>query len=169
MYFDNILYMGEILKEYNRTEVYEYAEKWAYNRNPKYYNYDKLGGDCTNFASQCIYAGCKQMNYNRINGWYYINGNDKSPSWTGVEFLYNFLISNTGPGPLGKIVDINNIEIGDIIQLSFDGKIFSHTLVVVQNGTNIYNTLIACHTDDAWGKKVSDYSFKKYRSIHIKI
>lgn len=24
------------------------------------------------------------MNYSKNNGWYYINGNNKSPSWTGV-------------------------------------------------------------------------------------
>ena len=55
---------------YNRQKVYEYAKKWAYRRNPKYYNYDSVGGDCTNFASQCIFAGCGQMNYSKINGWY---------------------------------------------------------------------------------------------------
>lgn len=78
------------MSKYNRQKVYEYAKKWAYSRNPKYYNYDAIGGDCTNFVSQCIFAGCGQMNYNKGTGWYYINGNNKSPSWTGVEFLYNF-------------------------------------------------------------------------------
>lgn len=54
------------------------------------------GGDCTSFASQCIYAGSKVMNYNKNNGWYYNSGNDKSSSWSGVEFLYNFLTTNKG-------------------------------------------------------------------------
>ena len=99
---------------YNREAVYEYAKKWAYGRNPKYYNFDSVGGDCTNFVSQCIYAGCKQMNYNRNNGWYYINGNNKSPSWTGVEFLYNFLTTNNYQGPKGeKTTDsLNSARIG---------------------------------------------------------
>ena len=153
--------------KYNRQEVLEYAKKWAYSRNPKYYNFDPVGGDCTNFASQCIFSGIHEMNYNRQNGWYYINGNNKSPSWTGVEFLYNFLITNNAAGPEGEETLINRLEVGDIVQLSFDGIEYSHTLVVVKNGTNINNTFIASHTFDAFGKRVSEYRFIKIRCIHI--
>ena len=152
---------------YNRAKVYEYAKKWAYSRNPQYYNYDPIGGDCTNFVSQCIYAGCGQMNYNRVNGWYYINGNNKSPSWTGVEFLYKFLITNKGIGPKGKEGPINTLKIGDVIQLSFDGINFSHSLIVVKNGNSIYNTFIAAHTLDTFNKIVAEYTFEKYRCVHI--
>ena len=152
---------------YNRKNVYEYAKKWAYGRNPKYYNFDPVGGDCTNFVSQCIYAGCYQMNYDKNNGWYYIDGNHKSPSWTGVKFLYKFLITNKGAGPKGKETTINNLDIGDVIQLSFDGNSFSHSLIVVQNGSNVDNTLIAAHTFDAFGKSVREYGYKKYRCVHI--
>ena len=153
--------------KYNRQEVLEYAKKWTYSRNPKYYNFDPVGGDCTNFASQCIFSGIHEMNYNRQNGWYYINGNNKSPSWTGVEFLYNFLITNNAAGPEGEETSINRLEIGDIVQLSFDGEQYSHTLVVVKNETNINNTFIASHTFDAFGKRVSEYRFSKIRCIHI--
>ena len=152
---------------YNREAVYEYAKKWAYGRNPKYYNFDPVGGDCTNFVSQCIYAGCKQMNYDRNNGWYYINGNNKSPSWTGVEFLYKFLTTNNNLGPKGEKMTIDKLEIGDVVQLSFNGQIFSHSLIVIKNGINTDNTLIATHTYDIFGKSVSEYGFEKYRCIHI--
>ena len=144
-----------------------YALEWAYSRNPQYYNYDAIGGDCTNFVSQCIFAGCNQMNYNKNNGWYYINGNNKSPSWTGVEFLYDFLIHNNGDGPSGKETTIDKLDIGDIIQLNFDGNKFSHSLIVIQNAENINNTLVATHTFDTFGKKVLDYNFYSYRCIHI--
>lgn len=154
---------------YNRQNVYDYAKKWAYSRNSKYYNFDLLGGDCTNFVSQCIFAGCHQMNYSGDKGWYYINGNNKSPSWTGVEFLYNFLLFNNGVGPKGKDTNIQNLEIGDVVQLSFDGSKFTHSLIVVQSGTNISNTLIAAHTYDVFGKSVAEYGFEKYRCIHIKM
>lgn len=152
---------------YNRQKVYEYAEKWSHNRNPRYYNYESIGGDCTNFGSQCIFAGCNQMNYAKNIGWYYINGNSKSPSWTVVEFLFKFLISNKGAGPKGKAVNIDKLNVGDIIQLSFDGVKFSHTLVVIKNGIGIYNTYIAAHTDDVFGKGIYEYNFKKYRCVHI--
>ncbi len=69
---------------YNRKFVYEYAKRWAYGRNPKYYNFDSVGGDCTNFVSQCIYAGLGQMNYDRNNGWYYINGNNTEDTLIGA-------------------------------------------------------------------------------------
>ena len=153
---------------YNRAKVYEYAKKWAYSRNSQYYNYDSIGGDCTNFVSQCIYAGCGQMNYNRVNGWYYINGNNKSPSWTGVQFLFNFLVSNKGVGPSGQETTIDKLQIGDVIQLSFNGTSFTHSLVVVQSGITINDTFVAAHTFDTFGKRVSDYyEMQKYRCIHI--
>lgn len=154
---------------YNRQKVYEYAKKWAYGRNPNYYNFDPVGGDCTNFVSQCIFSGFGQMNYNKNNGWYYINGNNKSPSWTGVEFLYDFLLSNKGIGPKGEVTNIENLEIGDIIQLSFNATTFTHSLIVVQNGMDLSNTLIAAHTYDVFGKSVNEYDFEKYRCIHIKM
>lgn len=154
-------------EKYNRKKVYEYAKKWAYSRNPKYYNYEQIGGDCTNFASQCILAGWNEMNYNKNNGWYYINANNKSPSWTGVEFLYKFLISNKEKGPTAKETTIDNLDIGDIIQLNFDGNKFSHSLIVVQNGNSINDTLVATHSFDIFGKKVMDYKFNKYRCLHI--
>jgi len=158
------------IKEYDRKSVVEYAKKWAYLRNPKYYNFDPVGGDCTSFASQCIYEGSKLMNYDNNNGWYYINGNNKSPSWTGVEFLHNFLINNKGVGPFGKIVDINGTELGDIAQISFDGIKFAHSLVIIEIGNtpSLDNILIAAHTFDTLNKQISGYNFKKIRFIHIK-
>ena len=155
------------MPSYNRKNAFYYAKQWAYKRNPQYYNYDKLGGDCTNFVSQCIHAGCYRMNYEKY-GWYYNNANDKSPSWTGVEYLYNFLIDNTGIGPYAIETDsISKLEIGDIIQLSFTGSIFAHALLVVKKGTSTSDTLIACHTIDSFMRSVSSYSYKKIRFLHI--
>lgn len=153
--------------KYNRRNVYEYAKKWAYSRNPQYYNYDLIGGDCTNFVSQCIYAGNRRMNYSKTYGWYYINGNNKSPSWTGVEFLYKFLTSNKGNGPIGVETTIDRLDVGDVIQLNFDGNKFSHSLLVIQSANTIDDTLIATHTLDAFEKRVSEYVFYDYRCIHI--
>ncbi len=155
--------------EYNREKAVAYAKKWAFARNPKYYNFDPVGGDCTNFISQCIYEGCRTMNYTKNTGWYYINGNNKSPSWSGVEFLYNFLTKNKSVGPYGKTEVIENLQIGDILQLSFDGKKFSHTLIVVaiDNKNNLSGIKIASHTFDSFDKAVTEYEFKKVRMIHI--
>ena len=155
--------------QYNRQMVVNYASKWAYSRNPAYYNFDLLGGDCTNFGSQCIYAGSQVMNYSKQNGWYYINGNNKSPSWTGVQFLYNFLISNKSVGPYGINVNQNKIELGDIVQLSFDGISYGHTLVIVkiENKFSLSNIYTASHTFDSFNRKISSYNFQKIRFVHI--
>lgn len=151
------------VEKYDKQKVIEYANKWAYKRNPKYYNFDGIGGDCTNFVSQCIYAGSGVMNYNKLYGWYYNNANDKSPSWTGVEFLYNFLTKNKEIGPFGEIAD--KVDIGDIVQLSFDGKNFTHSLVVV--GIEYGKILIASHTFDSYGRDINTYQYRKIRFIHI--
>lgn len=43
------------------------------------------------------------MNYTKNTGWYYNSINDRSPSWSGVEFLYKF--ENI------RFIHINNIAI----------------------------------------------------------
>ena len=154
-------------KIYERNKAVEYAQKWAHGRNPKYYNFDTVGGDCTSFISQCIYEGSKVMNYDKY-GWYYKNGNNKSPSWSGVEYLYKFLTQNKGVGPYAEEVTENFIQKGDVIQLSFNGTSFGHSLLVIDKGHDINNILIAAHTQDALGRKIGSYNFKKIRFIHIK-
>ena len=49
--------------KYEREKVLKYAKRWAYDRNPQFYNFDNVGGDCTSFVSQCILAGSNVMNY----------------------------------------------------------------------------------------------------------
>ena len=37
---------------YDRRAAVRYANRWAFGRNPAYYDYEEVGGDCTSFASQ---------------------------------------------------------------------------------------------------------------------
>jgi len=100
---------------YNRNKAIEYAHKWLHGRNPAYYDFDKIGGDCTNFISQCLYSGCGKMNYTRDIGWYYNSPQNRAAVWSGVEYLYKFLINNKGAGPYASEISIENAEAGDII------------------------------------------------------
>jgi len=108
----------EILN-YNREAALAYAKKWAFKRNPQFYDFSKLGGDCTNFASQCVYAGSGVMNYTRDLGWYYIDPNNKAPAWTGVDYFYNFMTREEATvGPVAEVTGIRQILPGDVVQLS---------------------------------------------------
>jgi len=154
---------------YQREKAVEYARIWAYRRNPSYYDFQNLGGDCTNFASQVLYAGSGIMNYTPTFGWYYVNLNNRAPAWTGVNELYKFLTTNTGTGPQGRVVTLEKIEEGDIIQLKFGyGEGFDHSPVVVRKGLNTPDTiLLAAHTNDAFNRPLSSYNYRDYRCIHI--
>ena len=73
------------IRPYDRAAAVNYAHQWAHGRNPAYYNFDGIGGDCTSFASQCLYAGAGVMNFTPTYGWYYRSLQDRAPAWTGVD------------------------------------------------------------------------------------
>lgn len=163
---------GDILMKvipYDREKAVDYAHKWAFGRNPAYYNYDDIGGDCTNFASQTLRAGGGVMNTTPTFGWYYYSANNKSPSWTGVQYLYNFLTTNKGVGPFGHDAPISLAQPGDIIQLSFRSGQFQHSPVIVSVGEvpSFGNILIAAHTFDADNRPLFTYNWDDIRLIHI--
>ena len=58
---------------YDRQKAVEYARRWALERNPIFEDYTGIGGDCTNFVSQAIFAGTCVQNYTRDLGWYLIS------------------------------------------------------------------------------------------------
>lgn len=156
--------------EYNREKAVAYAHKWAFSRNKQYYNFDPLGGDCTNFISQCIHAGGAPMNYTRDTGWFYASLSKRAPAWTGVPYLHRFLTTNTGTGPYGSEQPLSMAEIGDVIQCKWHNiDEFSHSLIIVAiNGEPVpSNILIAAHTDDSDHRRLDTYWYEKMRLIHI--
>ena len=158
------------LQDYDRKAAVLYAREWAYGRNPRFYDYENLGGDCTNFASQCIFAGCGVMNFTPTFGWYYIDANQKAPAWTGVEYLWNFLTRKTfSVGPVGEVCEIEKLRPGDLVQLSFKGQTYQHSPVVVSVGVpgTLDNVLVAAHSYDALDRPLSTYEFRDIRFLHI--
>lgn len=146
---------------YYRDLAVSYAHQWAFRRNPRYLDFSNLGGDCTNFISQCLLAGGFKMNYTKDTGWYYNSAYDRAPAWTGVTPLYNFMIKNKGTGPRAHLVDYHEMEPGDLVQLSFDSSNFSHSLIVVEvrQPVTLGSILIATHTDDSDERPLSSYVF----------
>lgn len=162
-----------IVLPYNRRAAVEYAHKWAFGRNPEFYDFSEIGGDCTNFASQCLYAGSGVMNFTPDLGWYYIDPNNRAPAWTGVPFFWDFMTrKNRTVGPWGINSTINLIRPGDFVQIRFreSGPIFAHTPVVVSVGypPNLSNILIAAHSNDSDNRPLSTYeNVDEFRFLHI--
>ena len=149
---------------YDREAAVAYARKWAMSRNPAYYDFEDIGGDCTNFASQCIYAGAGQMNFTPVTGWFYNSVSDRSAAWTGVEYLYRFLTTNRSVGPYAHTVPRHLAMPGDIVQLGTATGDFYHSPVIVAVAPVI---LVCAHTYDALDRPLSSYNYENIRFLHI--
>lgn len=149
---------------YDRNAAVAYARRWALKRNPAYYDFEEIGGDCTNFASQSIYAGARTMNFTPTMGWYYRSSYDRSPSWSGVDYLYNFLVNNQSVGPYAHVVSQSEAEPGDIVQLGTETGDFYHSPVITSTSPTI---LVAAHTFDALDRPLSSYIYDVARFLHI--
>lgn len=154
-----------IIKPYLRENALLYARRFALSQNPIFGNFAGIGGNCTNFVSQCIYAGSCKMNYKATFGWYYISLNERAPSWTGVEFFYNFITTNTDVGPFGRDAAPDEVEVGDVIQLGREGEGYYHTLIIV--GFEGDDPLVAAQTDNAYLRPLSSYEYDFSRYIKI--
>ena len=171
------IYCNEVIfllatKGYVRERALQYAERWAFRRNPLFYNFTEIGGDCTNFVSQAILAGSCVMNYTPDFGWYYLSPEDRAPAFTGVEAFWSFftgapdfVTANGGIGPFGREVEAAAVEPGDVVQLANASGDYYHTLLVssVRNG-EIY---VAAHSNDAYNRALSGYPAASARFLHI--
>ena len=154
-----------VIKPYRRDRAVEYARRYAFSQNPLFADFEEIGGNCTNFVSQCVYAGSCKMNYTKTFGWYYISLNERSPSWAGVEYFYNFITSNAGVGPFGREATSDEVEIGDVIQLAKADGNFYHTLIIV--GFDGEEILVSAQSVDAFMRPLSEYEYDISRFIKI--
>ena len=162
-----------LTRPYFPERAVEYARRWALSRNPLFVDFTGIGGDCTSFVSQCILAGCCTQNFDPTYGWYYADPNDRAPSWSGVEFFYDFMTGNgnyptrfSRVGPLGMEIGGGRAVPGDVVQLYDDVGDFYHTLLVSEvNDGEIY---VCAHSDDALDRALSSYvNAAGARFIHI--
>ncbi len=162
-----------LTRPYFRERAVEYARRWALSRNPLFVDFTGLGGDCTNFVSQCVLAGCCSQNFTPTFGWYYISSEERAPAWSGVEYFYDFMVGvGSYPnrlsrvGPLGMEVRANRIEPGDVVQLYNSIGDYYHTLLVSEvDNSEIY---VCAHSDNALDRPLSSYvNASGVRFIHI--
>ena len=154
-----------VTKPYQRENAVAYARKYAFSQNSQFANFAGIGGNCTNFVSQSIYAGSCEMNYTPTFGWYFISLDDRSPSWTGVDYFYNFIIENADVGPYGREATSDELELGDVIQLARESDGYYHSLLVV--GFDGEDILVAAQTDNAYARPLSSYDYDYARYIKI--
>lgn len=160
------------LKTYDRNRAVEYAKKWAFSRNPLFYDFSEIGGNCTNFVSQCVLAGSCVMNPTPTYGWYYYAPEDRSPSWTGVSFFYDFLTGkpeyqkqNGRIGPYGREVRRERIRQGDVVQLQNEDGVWYHSVLV--SGFSEKEILVAAQSIDSFDRPLSTYRYANARFLHI--
>ena len=84
---------------YDSEKAVKYARVWALMRNPLFADYSSNrggGGDCTNFISQCLFAGGWPMAYTDLytaafSWWARPPSRDNSHSWASVAHFIAFL------------------------------------------------------------------------------
>ncbi len=120
---------------YRRDLAAAYADRWWNEGNPAYELFEV---NCTNYVSQCLFAGTAPMNYTgkRASGWWY-NGRDKgqelwSYSWAVSQALTNYLSAHRQSGLRAEsVATADQLELGDVITYDWagDGR-FQHSTIV---------------------------------------
>lgn len=119
--------------KYHRHLAKDYANRWWDQPNPEFISFDV---DCTNFVSQCLYAGGAPINYTgkRENGWWYKSekGNAQwSFSWSVAHSLQLYLLTNTSGLVAERVDSPKLLQIGDCIMYDWDGDgRFQHSTIV---------------------------------------
>lgn len=157
---------------YDRERAVEYARTWALSRNPLFADFTGEGGNCTNFVSQCLLAGCSVMDFTPTFGWYYRSADDRAPAWSGVGELYDFLtlsadfsgLETRGPFAITARTR-RQVELGDVVQLADENGSFYHTLII--SGFDGNEILVCAHSDDALDRPLSSYGYASLRVLHV--
>lgn len=138
-----------------RIKAVEYAdlycgasdnEEYLFRYNKEYKNYNSIGGDCTNFASQVLHAG----GFKKTGGWTYEK--DGSHAWVNAQGFKDYLIysgrgSLIAHGTYDKVLKLSyKLLPGDIIAYEKKGKV-AHISVVTGADSRGF-TLVNSHNTD---------------------
>lgn len=172
---------------YDNKVAAEYAIKWGSGHNTEYPDYIE---DCTNFASQALYAGGLSMIpsitdlyysglgtrlYSGEKKWYFKHDDltssyrsgmniTRSKSWSVAHELYVHLLgrnSDVSPKYIGKYVELLNV--GDLIFFDFEGdQIIDHAQVV----TGVGPLRVSAHTINHSNDLFSEIPLPKDTVVH---
>ena len=165
------------MRAYDRNAAVNYARKWALSRNSVYKDYEKYGGNCTNFISQCLVAGgilFDHQGQDLTEQWYWYSDGYRTPSFTSATSLKRYLLKNNHQtlktkGVYAIQTTYANLTLGDIVFKSVNGKV-THSMIVTgivrDYDGNVVDYLICQHSYD-----LKDYplSQKEGEMSYIKI
>lgn len=141
-----------------RVTAVEYADMYCgaasdgrndYEYNSEYTNYNPLGGDCANFASQVLLAG----GFKKNGTWNY-KGGKGSRAWVNAQgfkdyLLYSGRASLLASGSYKEIYQYAySLRPGDIVAYVKKGKV-AHVSVVTGADSKGY-PLVSCHNLDRY-------------------
>ena len=141
-----------------RQKAIEYAdrycggasdEEYGLRYNDKYINFNPLGGDCANFASQILFEGGK---FRKTAEWNYDKTGSKS--WVNAEAFKNYML-NSNRASLIAHGDYNSVYRasfkllpGDFVAYEKKGKV-THISVIAGADSKGY-TNVNCHNSDRY-------------------
>lgn len=135
---------------YNRLQAVRYAEAWWNDYNPQFRSFDV---DCTNFISQCLYAGGIPMRQSgsRSTGWWYRGGNSTAALWSYSWAVAHSFRWHLEKGHIKTEVkpSADLLSLGDVICYDFDGDgHWQHSTIVVAKDINGM-PLVNAHTTNS--------------------
>lgn len=159
----------------------QYAQTYGSSPNSNFY---RASSDCTNFVSQCVWAAYGGWSYGMSNSTMVSNISNKvrmvpnvwqggsgggMPNWESVQNFWSYVTSNQGNGPKargynngGWYTNVLPIDIsqGDVLQKSYNGSSYFHSVYVVSTpgGSDpTYNLIyVAQHSDNYSNRKLSE-------------
>lgn len=165
-------------KVYDRRGAVAYADKYACKYNKKYQNLNGIGGDCTNFVSQCL--GDKEGGKIPMDGTWYSRGGNGSLAWVRTVSFAQWLTycgraSKLTKGTFQELNQPNDkyragaireLAPGDLIGYEEKGRI-QHFAIITGFDSKGY-PLVNAHTTDrfhcpwdmGWDKKTVFHLYK---------
>jgi len=135
---------------YDRQKAVEYAHRYWNGHNHKFKHFDV---DCTNYVSQCLWAGGAPMTYrqSKSEGWWYqfTSSPQWSYSWAVAHALRWYLGTSKAGLRAEEVSEASQLMPGDVICYDFEGDgRFNHTTIVVgKDGNN--EPLVNAHTSNS--------------------
>jgi hypothetical protein len=123
-------------------------EKYGFTYNKKYKDFNPMGGDCANFASQILHEGGK---FRKTGAWNF-DGNSGTRAWLNAQGFKDYMV---GSGRASVIAQGNYEKVykasykllpGDFVAYEKKGKI-THISVVTGADSKGYS-LVNCHNTD---------------------